>query len=80
MIDQLGDWQVVGRQTNDTAGPIMAFLLRLLVIVPEAPQPSSVTWTVRHARTGEVRKNTASSEKEFAERLAAAAFDQPPRG
>ena len=74
-MDQHGDWQVVARQTNDPAGPIMAFLMRLLLIVPEAPLPSSVTWTVRHVRTGEVRKITAASEKEFSERLAAAAFD-----
>jgi hypothetical protein len=75
MPDTFGDWQVVARETNDRAGPIIAFLTRLLFLVPEPPRPSSVTWTVRHAQTGEVRKITAMSEKQFEERLAASIFD-----
>ena len=75
MPDRFGDWQVVARETNDQAGPIIAFLARLFLVVPESPQPSSVTWTVRHVQTGEVRKITAMSEKQFEERLAAGVFD-----
>lgn len=69
--DKLGDWHIVSRETHDRSGPLINFFLRLLFLVPEAPEPSSVTWTVRHDRTGEVHKITADSEGEFAERLAA---------
>jgi hypothetical protein len=72
-----GDWDVVSRQTNDPVRPLFAVLARLLFLTPvdEPPKHSSVTWTVRHVQTGEVREITASSEKEFAERLAVRAFD-----
>jgi hypothetical protein len=72
-----GDWLIVSRETNDPARPLLAVLARLLFLQPvdEPPKHSSVTWTVRHAQTGEVRTITANSEKEFAERLAARAFD-----
>ena len=75
--DKIGDWQIVARQTNDRAAPFFSFLMRLLSLTPmdDAPRHSSVTWTVRHVQTGEVRKITANSENEFAERLAAGAFD-----
>jgi hypothetical protein len=72
-----GDWDMVSRQTNDRVSPLLAVLARLLFLQPvdEPPKHSSVTWTVRHVRTGEVRTITADSEKEFAERLAVGAFD-----
>ena len=74
--DEQGDWRIVARQTNNPVRPFMAFLMRLLFVLPEPPEHSSVTWTVRHIRTGEVRKITAYSENEFATRLAAGTFDQ----
>jgi hypothetical protein len=72
-----GDWRIVSRQTNDLVRPLLAVLARLLFLQPvdEPPKHSSVTWTVLHAQTGEVRQITANSEKEFAERLAVRAFD-----
>jgi hypothetical protein len=72
-----GDWHIVSRQANDPTRGLFAVLARLLFLLPfeESPKHSSVTWTVRHVQTGEVRQITANSEKEFAERLAARAFD-----
>jgi hypothetical protein len=72
-----GDWHIVSRQTNDPVRPLFAVLARLLFLTPvdEPPKHSSVTWTVRHLQTGEVRTITANSEKEFEERLAVGAFD-----
>jgi hypothetical protein len=77
VTEKHGDWDIVSRQTNDPAGPLFALLTRLLLLLPFDPPPkhSSVTWTVRHVQTGEVRTITANSEKEFAERLAVGAFD-----
>jgi hypothetical protein len=71
------DWHIVSCKTNDPAGPLFALLTRLLLLLPFDPPPkhSSVTWTVRHVQTGEVRTITANSEKEFEERLAAGTFD-----
>jgi hypothetical protein len=74
-IARIGDWDIVARRTNSPISPLMNFLIRLLFILPEPPKHSSVTWTVRHIQTGEVRKITAYSEEEFATRLAAGAFD-----
>jgi hypothetical protein len=72
-----GDWHIVSRQTNDPVRPLLSVLARILFVLSadEPPRHSSVTWTVRHVQTGEVRKITANSEKEFAERLAVGAFD-----
>jgi hypothetical protein len=77
MAETFGDWRIVARGTSDQVDPVVDFLMRLLILAPSEPrQLSSVTWTVRHVRTGEVRKITANSEDEFAERLAAGAFDR----
>jgi hypothetical protein len=77
MAETFGDWRIVARETNERADPIVGFLVRLLILVPsDPPQSSSVTWTVRHVHTGELRKITANSEDEFAQRLAAGAFDR----
>lgn len=73
--DKIDDWQIVARQTNDRAGPLINYFMRLVFLLPEPPQHSSVTWTIRHVLTGDVRKITARSEDEFAERLAAGVFD-----
>ena len=73
--ERIGDWDIVARQTNSPIGPLMNFLMRLLFVLPEAPKHSRVTWTVRHLHTGEVRKITAYSQEEFAQRLLAGAFD-----
>ena len=75
--DTHGDWHIVSRQTNDPTRGLFALFARLLFFLPfeESPKHSSVTWTVRHVQTGEVRTITANSEKEFAERLAVGAFD-----
>ena len=77
MTDNSNDWQIIEQRTHNRAGPVMAFLARLLFQTPvsEGMTPSRVTWTVRNVRTGEIRKVTALSEKEFSERLAAHAFD-----
>ena len=76
-IEKHGDWDVVNRQTNDPAKGLFALLARLLFLLPfdQAPKHSSVTWTVRHVETGEVRTITADSENEFADRLAVRSFD-----
>ncbi len=73
--ERIDDWDIVARQTNSRIGPLMNFLMRLLFVLPEPPKHSSVTWTVRHVQSGEVRKITAYSEEEFAQRLSAGAFD-----
>lgn len=75
--DNSDDWQVIERRTYNRAGPVMALLARLLFQTPvtDGMAPSRVTWTVRNVRTGEIRKVTAASEKEFSERLAAQVFD-----
>ena len=73
--ERIGDWDIVARQTNSPIGPMMNFLMRLLFVLPEAPKHSSVTWTVRHVQTGEVRKVTAYSEEELGQRLLAGTFD-----
>jgi hypothetical protein len=77
VTEKHGDWDIISRQTNDPAKGLFALLARLLFLLPfdQAPKHSSVTWTVRHVETGEVRAITANSEKEFAERLAVRAFD-----
>jgi hypothetical protein len=77
MTEKVGEWQVVERRTHDRASPVWAFFARLLFQTPVADgvTPSPVTWTVRNEQTGETRKITAGSEKEFSERLASRAFD-----
>lgn len=73
-----GDWQVIARKTNDPIRHLIGIVARLVLPVPEAPrQWSSVTWTIRHAQTGETRTVTAHSEDEAALRIAAGAFDAP---
>ena len=73
--ERIGEWDVIARKTDHPIGPIMNFITRLLFVVPEAPRHSKATWTIRHVRTGEVRKITAYSEEEFSQRLSAGAFD-----
>jgi hypothetical protein len=77
MSEGADDWQVVGRRTSNMMRGVMALLSRLLFQIPDATgvSASNVTWTVRNARTGEVRKITAASDQEFKERLAAQVFD-----
>lgn len=77
VTDKHDDWHIVSRQTNDPVSPLFAVLARVIFLLPadEPPRHSSVTWTIRHVQTGEVRKITANSEQEFAERLAVRAFD-----
>ena len=74
-VQRIGDWDIISRQTNNPAGPLMSFFMRLLFVLPEPPKHSNVTWTVRHIQTGEVRKISAYSEEEFLQRLSADAFD-----
>jgi hypothetical protein len=69
------DWQVITKTTNEPARPLISWLMRLLLVVPEPPAHSSVMWTIRHVRTGEIQKITAHSEEEFAARLEVGAFD-----
>src|SRR5262245_42474595 len=70
--------QQFSEPASNVIGVVMAFFSRLLFQIPDATgiSPSNATWTVRNARTGDVRKITAASEKEFQERLAVEAFDK----
>jgi hypothetical protein len=63
-----GDWEVVERKTN---GPIryLTGILLHIILVSEPAAYSSVTWTLRHYRTGRIRKITAMSEAEVSERI-----------
>jgi hypothetical protein len=74
--DTFGDWEVVERGAAGPAG-WMAILMWPLLLLPGAPtRHSSVTWTVRHKQTGEVRKVTAYTEDLAALKIAAREFDQ----
>jgi hypothetical protein len=75
--DRFGDWHVVARKTNDPVSHLIGIVARLVLPLPEAPRRwSSVTWTLRHASTGEIRKVTAHTDDEAALRIAAGAFDE----
>jgi hypothetical protein len=74
-VERMGEWDVIARKTNRQFGTVMNVLARLLFVIPERPDHSTVTWTVRNAQTGETRTITANSEEEFAQRLAAGVFD-----
>ena len=74
--DKFGDWLIVTRKTNNPIRRLIGILLQPLFLLPEPSRYSSVTWTVRHAQTGEVRKVTAYSENEVAQRIAAGEFDK----
>ena len=74
-VDRIGDWQIITRETNEQIGTLARYITWLLFLLPERPQYSSVTWTVRHGRTGDVRRITAFSEQEFRQRLAEGQFD-----
>jgi hypothetical protein len=74
--DMFGDWETVERATADLDG-WMAILMWPLLLLPGAPtRHSSVTWTVRHKHTGEVRKVTAYTEDLAALKIAAREFDK----
>jgi len=79
MLTQFGDWDVVSRKTHS---PVM-HLIWMFLQIPLAAGPidvhSNVTWTLRHRSTGEIRRVTANSESEAAERIMAGKFDWKPR-
>jgi hypothetical protein len=74
--DTFGDWETVERSAADPAG-WMSILMWPLLLLQGSPTPhSSVTWTVRHKQTGEVRKVTAYTEDLAALKIAAREFDK----
>ena len=76
MANTFGDWETIARETAD-AGGWMSILMWPLLLLPGVPtRHSNVTWTVRHAHTGEVRKVTAYTEELAALKIAARDFDK----
>lgn len=74
--DPFGDWETVSRSTADAHG-WMSILLWPLLLLPGVPtRHSDVTWTVRHRRTGEVRKVTAYTQDLAALKIATGEFDK----
>jgi hypothetical protein len=72
--DKFGEWEVIARKTNKPIRHLLGLFLNMLLI-SEPFTWSSMTWTVRHAGRGEIRKVTAGSESEAANRIAAGVFD-----
>jgi hypothetical protein len=69
------DWEVVGRETNHPwITTFFVFILGLISFDPTGLH-SSVTWTVRQKSTGIVKRVTARSETEAADKIAKGWFD-----
>ena len=68
-------WEIVGRRAENPIFQLFA-ALQIALGIAEAPHAfSAVTWTVRQASTGLLRKVTAFSEAEARERFALGLFD-----
>ena len=78
MNNKFGDWDIVSHQTNGRAFTLL-FLVLTTILGEFLPPHSSVTWTLRHRTTGEMRRVTARSEREAIEKINAGYFDFEPR-
>jgi hypothetical protein len=67
-------WEVVSLQSNATT--LFSALLRMVLMVPEAPPGAASTWTVRQTATGTIRKVTAMSEQDAKSRIELGLFDE----
>ncbi len=75
--DAFDDWETIGRKTNDKASALIGLLLWPLFLLTGSPTlPSSVTWTIRHKQTGDVRRVTAHTKDLAALKIAAGEFDK----
>jgi hypothetical protein len=69
-------WEIVSCRARQPWHAIFLFLQMLVGNPDIAPASSRATWTVRETATGVVRKVTARSEQEAAEKIVSGVFDE----
>jgi hypothetical protein len=76
LVKQIADgWEIVSCRAKQPWHALYMFLQMLVGNPDVAPVFSTATWTVRQTATGAVRKVTACSEQEAAEKIASSDFD-----
>ena len=76
MTQIAGEWEIVSCRAKQPWRTIFMFFQTLVGNPDIAPASSTATWTVRETATGAVRKVTARSEQEAAEKIVGGHFDE----